>query len=144
MNSRVVAFAIVVLLAFGLFLNQRSVHRENAELGARVSQLEEQLAGLNQAGLASEAGQLRAENTRLQSENRELRASLAEFRQATPVGMDPRQRVMRASTQSQENAGHDPLSFYRRNPELMKRYFPQLYKAEMEKKTEEIPAPPKE
>jgi len=26
----------------------------------------------------------------------------------------------------------------------MKRYFPQLYKPEMEKKSEEVPAPPKE
>jgi len=33
-------------------------------------------------------------------------------------------------TQEEENQGYDPLAFYRRNPELMKRYFPQLYKAQ--------------
>ncbi len=34
-----------------------------------------------------------------------------------------------AQTQQEENSGgYDPLAFYRRNPELMKRYFPQLYK----------------
>jgi regulator of replication initiation timing len=141
MNSRVAVFCIVVLLAFGLYFGRRSARRENAELNARLSQVEEQLAGLKQAGLASEAEQLRAENARLRSENKDLRTSLDESKQTIPTMMDPRQRF---STQAQENSRNDPLTFYRRNPELMKRYFPQLYKAEMDKKTEEIPAPPKE
>lgn len=144
MNSRVVAFGIVVLLACGLFLNQRSTRRENAELSARVSRIEDQLAGIKEAGLVNKTDELKAENARLQSENKELRASLAELKKAAPVMMDPRQRFSRASTQSQEQEPYDPLAFYRRNPELMKRYFPQLYKAEMEKKSEEVPAPPKE
>jgi len=141
MNSRVVAFGIALLLAFGLFLNQRSSRRDNAELNARVSQVEEQLAGVKQAGLASETEQLRAENARLRSENNDLRTSLTESKQTIPRLMDPRQGV---STQAQENGGDDRLSFYRPNPELMKRYFPQLYKTEMEKENEEVPAPPKE
>ncbi len=33
-------------------------------------------------------------------------------------------------TKEEENQGYDPLAFYRRNPELMKRYFPNLYKAQ--------------
>jgi type IV pilus assembly protein PilM len=32
------------------------------------------------------------------------------------------------SSQEDENKGYDPLAFYRRNPELMKRYFPHLFK----------------
>jgi len=31
-------------------------------------------------------------------------------------------------TQQEESGAYDPLAFYRKNPELMKRYFPQLYK----------------
>jgi type IV pilus assembly protein PilM len=35
-----------------------------------------------------------------------------------------------ANQQQEENQGYDPLAFYKRNPELMKRYFPQLWKAQ--------------
>jgi type IV pilus assembly protein PilM len=43
-------------------------------------------------------------------------------------------------TQQEENQGYDPLAFYRRNPELMKRYFPQLYAAQKGAAPEEDPA----
>jgi len=35
-----------------------------------------------------------------------------------------------ASQQQEENSGYDPLAFYKRNPELMRRYFLQLWKAQ--------------
>src|SRR5688572_9243334 len=41
------------------------------------------------------------------------------------------QRGDGGTNQNTQNAeGYDPLSFYRRNPELMKRYFPHLVQAE--------------
>jgi hypothetical protein len=42
-----------------------------------------------------------------------------------------------AQSQTEENqGGYDPLAFYRRNPELMKRYFPHLFKPGMPTETE--------
>ena len=136
MNSRPLVVAAALLLGIALYLAHRSTKRDNAELNARLAQVEEQVQKVQ---FASAEEQLKAENVRLRAENQRLKATLAQFK-GTPA-TEPMARV----SQEQEQ-GNDPLAFYRRNPALMQRYFPAIYKAEMEKKqkSEEVPAPPKE
>src|SRR5689334_13738718 len=62
------------------------------------------------------------ENNQSQSINRPVGVWIEKFGNITGGASDQVQ-------QEEENqGGYDPLAFYRRNPELMKRYFPQLYK----------------
>src|SRR3569623_864992 len=44
--------------------------------------------------------------------------------------------VHETPTVQSEKAANDPLQCYRGNPELMKRYFPQLYRAQMGQQTQ--------
>jgi hypothetical protein len=135
MNSRLLVPGTALLLAIIMYLALRSTNRDNAELSARVAQVEEQVQRVKSA---SAEEQLRTENGRLRAENQRLKGLLAQFT-GTPAG--PLARVSH-----QQEPPYDPLAFYRRNPELMRRYFPQLYKEEMAKqqKADEVPAPPKE
>jgi len=57
-----------------------------------------------------------------------------EWKAGAPINQN-RQNV--AVNEAQNNAGdaansYDPLAFYRKNPELMKRYFPHLYRAQVD------------
>jgi regulator of replication initiation timing len=138
MNSRFVAAVAALLLAAALYLNHRSTNRTNAELNERIAHVEDQVQRIKSA---STEQQLEAENLRLRAENQRLKASLAQFT-GTPAAVGAVARV----SHQQQDTPNDPLAFYRRNPELMKRYFPQLYNQEIAKqqKADEVPAPPSE
>lgn len=65
------------------------------------------------------------EDSRSQSINRPVGVWIEKFGTVTGGASDQSQQ------QQDDNQGYDPLAFYKRNPELMKRYFPQLWKAQM-------------
>jgi regulator of replication initiation timing len=136
MNTRWRAVIVVFTFGLSLWVIRTSFRRDHAELTARINQMEEQIQTLRQVAGSNEQERLKGENERLRAENAELKNRTG---QSVPVMMDPRTRLT-----VRKDEANDPLAFYRRNPELMKRYFPQLYKAEVEKQSEEIPAPPSE
>jgi len=61
-----------------------------------------------------------------------------EWKAGGPVNQNPAPNPGLAAAQ---DPAADPLAFYRRNPELMKRYFPQLYQQEQQKGQAQPPAP---
>ena len=134
-----------------VFLAQRFERSERA-LRAEVNRFEQELAELKanptQVVTTAAVEQLKAENARLSAENSDLQNRLKQAKEQIVRlnrGEHPQQRVQLASEQTptDPNTPYDPLAFYRRNPELMKRYFPQLYKAETAKQPEsQVPPPP--
>jgi regulator of replication initiation timing len=141
MNTRGSAAALALIVTLAFYITHRVAERSDAELSARIAQLEQQVGSLKQgsAGFA-ELKEMKAENARLVSENHRLRSRLAEVQQNV-TSTD--RRVARVLHAPAKRDAYDPLAFYRRNPELMKRYFPQLYQAEMKsaQKAEDRSAP---
>ena len=127
MNSRLLVAAAAILLCVAIYVSQRSTK-------SRLAEVEEQVQMLQ---LVAQRDQFRAENARLRSENKQLREALAQANRTAPG-----EPIAGASLQEE---GYNPNSG-RNNPQLMRRYFPQLYKDKMtnQPKSEAIPAPPKE
>jgi hypothetical protein len=116
----------------------------NEELKSELIRLRGELTQRRESGKLAE--KLQTENARLVQENRDLKikASSREAAQVQPPVVTGAQPVPQGippgepaaagvppgtvTPQGNSTPGaSDPLAFYRRNPELMKRYFPQLY-----------------
>jgi hypothetical protein len=139
----------IALAVFALVFLAQRFERSDRALRAEVNRFEQELAELkaNPPQVAN-VEQLKAENARLTAENSDLQTRLRQAKEQIVRlnrGDHPQQRVQLASEQTpaDPNAPYDPLAFYRRNPELMKRYFPQLYKAQIANQAEsQVPPPP--
>jgi hypothetical protein len=105
--SSVLAAALLAVgaLCASLWYKARSLAVENHALRAS-------------AEMSTEVDTLKRELARLRLEIAELRARVS-----------PQYNVQPALATGQQSGTTDPLAFYRRNPELMKRYFPHLVNA---------------
>jgi DNA gyrase/topoisomerase IV subunit A len=96
---------------------------------------------------------LRNEVTQLRSSNRALANIISENARLVAENQKPRRGSPNAPGQNamadsiprepaSQNAEYDPLTFYRKNPELMKRYFPHLFKEGQAQEQNEIQGSP--
>ena len=72
------------------------------------------------------------ENARLIDVAQELQTELAEVRAEAAAQSQPLADANAASTTTDQSSTNTAMFFYLRNPELAKRYFPDLYKATFE------------
>jgi hypothetical protein len=69
---------------------------------------------------------------RMNLEGNEWKAGAPINQNSQSVAMANAQPPTQAGNPNGESEAYDPLAFYRKNPELMKRYFPHLYKADLQ------------
>lgn len=143
---------VLVVFAYGMFYNKISGVKQSSldTLSAKLTPYEQSVNKLTEQESAVKAttnqigklvgylqdrfywpealGQVRTvllqvEDSQSQSLSRPVGVWIEKFGTVTGGGSE------QAQTTQEENTGpYDPLAFYRKNPELMKRYFPQLYK----------------
>jgi type IV pilus assembly protein PilM len=142
---------VLVVFAYGMFYGKISGVKQSSldTLGAKLTPYEESVNKLQEQENAVKATtnqlgrlvgylqdkfywpealtQVRAvltqvEDGQAQRINRPVGVWIEKFGNAAGGASD------QAQQQEEENQGYNPMMFYMRNPELMKRYFPQLYK----------------
>ena len=139
---------IIAAVAIAKLHRTRALNQElRAELQAQNAAALEARRGSEQidrsANLTSDE---KMELLRLRNEVTQLKATVAASRDAVKSALENRDEGMRRVAvadkeappapqevaANQQGGDYDPLAFYRKNPELMKRYFPHLYRAQME------------
>lgn len=159
MNSKLLVLGgicfISVVAAAGFYLRKTELEREQSALRAEIETLAQTAAASARAQEPADDEPFqplnqneRMELMRLRNEVTQLRATASAARDALKAALQNRpvpehqiaqhgvQPVIDPATgEPQQTETYDPLTFYRRNPELMKRYFPHLYKAEVESQT---------
>src|SRR5687767_9968558 len=138
---------IIAAVAIAKLHRTRALNQElRAELQAQNAAALESRRGSEQIDRSENlTSDEKMELLRLRNEVTQLKATVAASRDAVKSALENRDEGMRrvavadkeAPPAPQEVAAnqqgdYDPLAFYRKNPELMKRYFPHLYRAQME------------
>jgi myosin heavy subunit len=85
-------------------------------------------------GSKETAVKLEEENARLTEQVKELRSQAAQSVQQLREAQNQARYAVSAQATNQST---DPLAFYRKNPELMKRYFPHLFEQEQQQQQQQ-------
>ncbi|HEX7861693.1 MAG TPA: hypothetical protein VF773_15255 [Verrucomicrobiae bacterium] len=158
---------LCVIMAAGFYARKAELEREQAAMRAEIEALAQTAAAARaQQPTDDEPYQRLTQNERmelmrLRNEVTQLRATASAARDALKAALQnrpipethlthhvvqPTEVAANGEPTRQEAESYDPLAFYRKNPELMKRYFPHLVNGNSQQPSEspadQAPLPP--